>query len=77
MAENGIRIDGTFGKFLAAVVIVLLCAGVVGIWNMNGTLNRLVVSVEFIRGEQVQMGREVRRNSDRIGGMYRAPGEAR
>ncbi len=77
MAENEIRINGAFGKFLAAVVIVLLTAGVVGIWQMNATLNRLVVSVEFIKVEQVRMGNEVRRNSDRIGGMYRAPGEAR
>ena len=66
MAENGIRIDGNFGKFLAAIVIVLLTAGVVGIWQMNGTLNRLVVSVEYIKAEQVRMGAEVRRNSNRM-----------
>ena len=66
MAENGIRIDGNFGKFLAAIVIVLLTAGVIGIWNMNATLSRLVVSVEFIKAEQVRMGNEVRRNSTRM-----------
>ena len=67
MSENGIRINGAFGKFLAAVVIALLCAGVVGIWQMNGTLNKLVVAVEFIKIEQVRMAEEVRGNSDRIG----------
>ena len=71
MSENGIRIDGTSGRFLAAIVILLLSAGVIGIWNMNATLNRLVVSVEFIKSEQVRMGNEVRENSNRIGRTYK------
>ncbi len=63
---NGISINGTFGKFIAAVVIALLIAGVVGIWNMNGTMNRLVATVDFIRATQMDMAKDVRENTERI-----------
>ena len=70
MSVNGIRINGIVGYVVASVVIFLLGAGVVGIWNMNGTLNKLVVAVEFIKLEQVRMAEEVRDNSDKIGRIY-------
>jgi len=63
---SSIIVNGTLGKFLAAVVVILLATGVVGIWQMNGTLNRLVVSVEFIKAEQVEMDTKVEKNTDRI-----------
>ena len=64
--SNAIAINGAFGKFIAAVVIALLIAGVVGIWNMNATLNRLVVTVSFIKEAQMKMDLEVQENADGI-----------
>jgi len=63
---NSVVINGTFGKFIAPTVIVLLTAGVIGIWNMNGTMNRLVATVDFIRATQIEMAIEVQENTDRI-----------
>ncbi len=64
--NSSIIINGTFGKFIAAVVVILLAAGVVGIWNMNGTMNRLVATVDFIRATQIEMAKDVEDNTDRI-----------
>ncbi len=65
-AESSITINGAFGKFIAATVIVLLSAGVIGIWNMNGTMNRLVATVDFIRAAQIEMAKDVEDNTERI-----------
>ncbi len=63
---SAVTVNGTFGKFIAAVVIALLIAGVVGIWNMNGTINRLVATVDFIRATQIKLAVDVEENTDRI-----------
>jgi len=64
--HSRVVVNGTLGKFIAGVVIILLAAGVVGIWNMNGTMHKLVATVEFIKDAQVRMGEDVEDNADRI-----------
>ena len=50
---NSIQINGALGKSVAAIVVALLIASVIGVWNMNGQLNRIATDLTWLK-QQVQ-----------------------
>ena len=66
MSDSGIQINGAFGKIIATIVVALLIAGVVGVWNMNSTQAKMITHIEWIIDTQVKMGKRVEENRSRL-----------
>lgn len=49
MADVGSPLNGGFNKFLVGVMIVLLTAAVIGVWQMNSNLSALATDMDWLK----------------------------
>lgn len=67
MADGGIQINGGFAKamtsIIAGVIVILLGAGVIGVWDMNAKVSRIGEKVEWLV-------KQVDDNTDRLNRIY-------
>ena len=51
--KNGKGLNGSVIIIYRGVMIVLLGAGIVGLWNMSGDIRAMKVGFDFVRGQVV------------------------